>query len=112
MKLTKILSVLFVLILTFSLCAVSVFADEAEETGAADALTEAESAKDADETVPAEETETADDADDGEKAEGRRLTFLESLGYMGVGMLCIIIVMSVLIGVTVLLNKVTAPKQK
>ncbi len=113
MKLTKILSVLFVLILTFSLCAVSVFADEAEETGAADVMAEAESAAEADETVPAEETETAEDAEDeGSKTFFKPLNFLTNMKYMGVGMLCIIIVMGVLIGVTVLLNKVTAPKEK
>jgi len=112
MKLTKILSVLFVLILTFSLCAVSVFADEAEETGAADAIAEAESAAEADETVPAEETETAEDAEDDSKTFFNPLNFLTNMKYMGVGMLCIIIVMGVLIGVTVLLNKVTAPKEK
>lgn len=40
------------------------------------------------------------------------MNFITNLQYMGVGMLCIIIVMGALIGVTVLLNKVTKPKDK
>ena len=40
------------------------------------------------------------------------MNFIYNLQYMGVGMACIIIVMGVLIGVTMLLNKVTAPKDE
>ena len=111
MKFAKILSILFALILTLSLCTVSVFADEklSDADAAAEAIAAAETDK-ADEA--ADETDEADEAAESEKTAGERLTFLESLGYMGVGMLCIIIVMGVLIGVTVLLNKVTAPKEK
>ena len=38
------------------------------------------------------------------------MNFIINLRYMGAGMACIIIVMGVLIGVTMLLNKITAPK--
>lgn len=37
--------------------------------------------------------------------------FVENLKYMGIGMLCIIIVMAVIIGVVLLLNKITAKKK-
>lgn len=37
--------------------------------------------------------------------------FIRSLYYMGVGMLGIIIVIGIIIGVTILLNKITANKQ-
>ena len=40
------------------------------------------------------------------------MNFVTNLQYMGVGMLCIIIVMGVLIGATVLLNKITKPKDE
>ena len=39
------------------------------------------------------------------------MNFITNLQYMGIGMLCIIIVMGVLIGVTALLNAITKPKQ-
>jgi len=39
------------------------------------------------------------------------MNFVYNLKYMGVGMLCIIIVIGVLIGVTMVLNKVTAKKK-
>lgn len=38
--------------------------------------------------------------------------FIDNLYYMGVGMLCIMIVMGVIIGITVLLNKITNKKDK
>lgn len=38
--------------------------------------------------------------------------FVENLYYMGIGMLGIAVVIGVIIGVTVLLNKFTAPKNK
>ncbi len=34
------------------------------------------------------------------------MAFVESLKFMGVGMLCILIVMAIIIGATVLLNKI------
>ncbi len=34
------------------------------------------------------------------------MAFVESLKFMGVGMLCILIVMGIIIGATVLLNKI------
>ena len=40
------------------------------------------------------------------------MNFVSNLYYMGVGMFCIIVVIGVLIGVTMILNKVTAPKNK
>ena len=100
MKNVKILSVLFAIVLMFSLCAVSVFA--AEET-----------------TAAAEEVTTAADAEASEASEEEAeehsgfepMNFVKNLKYMGVGMLCIIIVIGVLIGVTLVLNKVTATKK-
>lgn len=38
--------------------------------------------------------------------------FVDNLYYMGIGMLSIMIVMGIIIGVTVLLNKITAKKKK
>ncbi len=38
--------------------------------------------------------------------------FVENLYYMGVGMFGIAAVIGVIIGVTILLNKITAPKNK
>ncbi len=99
----RILSALFALILTFSLCAVAIYADE--ELSAADAAEAVELAETADEAE-------ADAEEEGAKTFFKPLNFIKNLQYMGVGMLCIIIVMGVLIGVTVLLNKVTAPKKK
>lgn len=40
------------------------------------------------------------------------MNFLTNLQYMGIGMLGIMIVMGVLIGSIMLLNKLTSPKQK
>ena len=40
------------------------------------------------------------------------MEFINNLYYMGVGMLCIIIVIAVIIGVTVLLNKLTSNKDE
>ncbi len=40
------------------------------------------------------------------------MAFVNNLGYMGKGMLVILIVMAVLIGVTVFLNRVTSRKGK
>ncbi len=40
------------------------------------------------------------------------MAFIENLGYMGKGMLVILIVMAILIGVTVFLNTVTTRKGK
>ncbi len=34
------------------------------------------------------------------------MAFVENLQYMGIGMLCIIIVMGIIIGATMLLNKI------
>ena len=103
MKNVKILSLIFALVLMFSLCAVSVFA--AEETTAAAASTEAA------ETAAAAD-ESAEEAEEEEKGfVFEPMNFVKNLKYMGVGMLCIIIVIGVLIGVTLVLNKVTAPKK-
>ena len=93
----RVFLVLAALLLT-ALFTVGVFA-EAEDAAPADAAAAEEIA---DETA----------ADDGAKP-GINVTFdrlPENLCRMGVGMLCIIIVMGVLIGVTLILNKVTAPK--
>lgn len=38
------------------------------------------------------------------------MNFVNNLGYMGVGMLIIIVVMAVIIGATALLNKITGGK--
>ena len=38
------------------------------------------------------------------------MNFVDNLYYMGVGMACILIVMGVLIAITLILNRVTAPK--
>lgn len=40
------------------------------------------------------------------------MAFVENLKYMGFGMLGIFVVIGAIIGVTYLLNKVTAPKNK
>lgn len=38
------------------------------------------------------------------------MAFVENLSYMGEGMLCIIIVIGIIIGITMLLNKFTKKK--
>ena len=38
------------------------------------------------------------------------MKFVENIGYLGVGMLIIIVVMAVIIGATALLNKITGGK--
>ena len=101
MKNVKILSLIFTLVLMFSLCAVSVFATADTPTAAAAEATEA----------PAAEAESAEEAEEDEGFMFEPLNFVKNLKYMGVGMLCIIIVIGVLIGVTLVLNKVTAPKK-
>ncbi len=101
MKNVKILSVLFALVLMFSLFSVSVFA----ETEAADTTAAAEAA----ESV-SDEAEEAEEAAE-EHSGFEPMNFIKNLKYMGVGMLCIIIVIGVLIGVTVALNKFTAKKK-
>ena len=40
------------------------------------------------------------------------MSFVENLKYMGLGMLGIFVVIGIIVCVTVLLNKVLAPKQK
>ena len=101
MKNVKILSLIFTLVLMFSLCAVSVFATADTTAAAAAEATEA----------PAAEAESAEEAEEDEGFMFEPLNFVKNLKYMGVGMLCIIIVIGVLIGVTLVLNKVTAPKK-
>ena len=96
MKNVKILSVLFALVMLFTLVSVSVFA--AEEPVAEAAA----------ETV-------ADEVEENASAGGLKvqpMNFIYNLKYMGVGMFCIIVVIGVLIGVTMALNKITAPKKK
>lgn len=39
------------------------------------------------------------------------MNFVNNLGYMGVGMLIIILVIGIIIGATVLLNKITSGKK-
>ncbi len=103
MKNVKILSLIFTLVLMFSLCAVSVFATADTTAAAAAESTEA----------PAAEAEKAaeEEAEEDKGFMFEPLNFVKNLKYMGVGMLCIIIVIGVLIGVTLVLNKVTAPKK-
>jgi len=96
MKNVKILSVLFALVMLFTLVSVSVFA--AEEPVAEAAA----------ETVADEVEENAEE--DGLKVQP--MNFIYNLKYMGVGMFCIIVVIGVLIVVTMALNKFTAPKKK
>ncbi|MBQ4043609.1 MAG: hypothetical protein IJD06_06400 [Clostridia bacterium] len=96
MKNVKILSVLFALVMLFTLVSVSVFA--AEEPVAEAAA----------ETVADEVEENASEG--GLKVQP--MNFIYNLKYMGVGMFCIIVVIGVLIGVTMALNKITAPKKK
>ena len=96
MKNVKILSVLFALVMLFTLVSVSVFA--AEEPVADTAA----------ETTAVEVEETAEEG--GLKVQP--MNFIYNLKYMGVGMFCIIVVIGVLIGVTMALNKFTAPKKK
>ena len=96
MKNVKILSVLFALVMLFTLVSVSVFA--AEEPAAETAA----------ETTADEIEETKDEG--GLKVQP--MNFIYNLKYMGVGMFCIIVVIGVLIGVTMVLNKVTAPRKK
>ncbi len=98
MKNVKILSVLFALVLMFSLFSVSVFAEAEAETTAAEAAEAVEDASDEEEAVE-------------EHSGFEPMNFIKNLKYMGVGMLCIIIVIGVLIGVTIVLNKVTAKKK-
>ena len=99
MKNVKILSVLFALVMLFSMVSLSVFADaetvNAETTAAAEAADEAE--------------ETEEASEGGIKVQP--MNFIYNLKYMGVGMFCIIVVIGVLIGVTMALNKFTAPKK-
>ena len=100
MKNVKILSVLFALVMLFSMVSLSVFADvetvNAETTAAVEAADEAE--------------ETEEASEGGIKVQP--MNFIYNLKYMGVGMFCIIVVIGVLIGVTMALNKFTAPKKK
>jgi len=96
MKNVKILSVLFALVMLFTLVSVSVFAD-------AEPVAEA-----AAETAADEVEETAEEG--GLKVQP--MNFIYNLKYMGVGMFCIIVVIGVLIVVTMALNKFTAPKKK
>jgi len=64
------------------------------------------------------ENETEADAEDkGEDEAAKKmifepLNFVKNLGYMGVGMLGIFIVIGIIIIAVVVLNKVTAPKKK
>ncbi len=102
MKNVKILSLIFTLVLMFSLCAVSVCATS--DTTAAAATEAAESAEETAAEDAAEESE-----DKGFVFEP--MNFIYNLKYMAVGMLCIIIVIGVLIGVTMALNKFTAAKK-
>lgn len=97
-KFVKILSVLIAALFAFSLLSVSVFAES--ETAAADTTAAAETAA----------SGAVEDAEGGIDISFDRLP--ANLGRMGVGMLCIIIVIGVLIGVTMVLNKVTASKKK
>ena len=100
----KIFAVLFACVILFSLCALSVFANVETVNGA-------------ETTAAAEAAEAVEAADEAEKAAEDKgfmfepMNFIYNLKYMGVGMLCIIIVIGVLIGVTIVLNKVTAPKK-
>ena len=103
MKNVKILSLIFALVLMFSLRAVSVFATAESVAGEAAETTAAAEA----EGGAAAEAEEADE--DGLKIQP--MNFIYNLKYMGVGMFCIIVVIGVLIGVTMGLNKFTAPKK-
>ena len=101
----NILSVLFALLLAVSFCALPVLAAEGVETANAAETAEMETA------APAE-AETAEETEETEEHSGfEPMNFVKNLKYMGVGMLCIIIVIGVLIGVTMVLNKVTAKKK-
>ena len=96
MKNVKILSVLFALVMLFTLVSVSVFAAE--------------------EPVAEAAAETVADEVEENSSEGglkvQPMNFIYNLKYMGVGMFCIIVVIGVLIGVTMALNKFTAPRKK
>ena len=120
MKKSKLFSVLAALVLMLSLCAVSVWADDAESTApdAVETVSEAmdEIAKedgDVEENVILTVGAAEDASDDAEEHSGfEPANFLKNLKYMGVGMFCIIIVIGVLIGVTVVLNKVFPAKNE
>ena len=103
----NILSVLFALLLAVSLCALPVLAAEAVETDNAAETAAAETAAPAEEEAAAEE-----EAEESKDFQFEPMNFVKNLKYMGVGMLCIIIVIGLLIVVTMVLNKVTAPKKK
>ena len=100
MKNVKILSVLFALVMLFSVVSLSVFAN-AETVNGAETTAVVEAADEAEEAEEASE--------DGLKIQP--MNFIYNLKYMGVGMFCIIVVIGVLIGVTMALNKFTAPKK-
>ncbi len=104
--LKKLMAILLTALVAFSVLSVSVFAEEnpADTTTPAQTETSAE-AEDADGTA------AEGDADGDSAFQFKPMNFVTNLKYMGIGMLCIIIVMGVLIGATVLLNKVTAPKE-
>ncbi len=78
---------------------------------AAEELPAADGAEIVDDVLSAEEgsEETSEAA---ENSGFQPMNFVRNLQYMGSGMLCIIIVMGVLIGATILLNKITKPKDE
>ena len=104
--LKKLMAVLLTALVAFSVLSVSVFA---EEIGTGDEKETVTDETATDETVT---DETVTDTDKAETSGFQPMNFVKNLKYMGVGMLCIILVMGVLIGATVLLNKVTAPKDE
>ena len=114
--LKKLMAVLLTALVAFSVLSVSVFAEEIGTGDEKETVTD-ETATDetvTDETATDETVtdETVTDTDKAETSGFQPMNFVKNLKYMGVGMLCIILVMGVLIGATVLLNKVTAPKDE